>query len=117
MNRVIVAGGRDFNDYELLKQKLDTYLSNLKDVEIVSGGCQGADDLGERYAIENRIDLVMFPADWIKYGKAAGPIRNKEMAEYANYLIAFWNGKSKGTANMIKLAQDNNLKIKIIRYG
>ena len=83
--KVIVAGGRDFNDYELLKSKLDYILQNkLPDVEIVSGAARGADSLGERYAKENNLGLHRKPADWDTYGKSAGYRRNAEMADYAD---------------------------------
>lgn len=117
MNRVIVAGGRDFNDYELLKNKLNIYLSNLEDVTIVSGGARGADLLGEKYAKEKGLRLAMFPADWNTYGKSAGSVRNRQMAEYSDYLVAFWDGKSRGTSNMIKTAEELGLKIKVVKYG
>lgn len=116
MNRVIVAGGRDFNNYELLRSKLDYYLSNLDNISIVSGGARGADRLGENYAIEKGLKLVMFPANWNEYGKRAGFIRNKEMAEYATHLVAFWDGKSIGTKHMIDLAKEYNLKTKVVLY-
>lgn len=115
-SRVIVAGGRDFNNYDLLKQKLDIYLANLNNIVIISGKAEGADRLGEEYAKENNYKLVMYQADWNTYGKAAGPIRNKQMAEYGEYLIAFWDGKSKGTKNMIEVAKELGLKIKIVMY-
>lgn len=117
MNKVIIAGGRDFKDYELLKGKLNIYLSNLENITIVSGGANGADLLGEQYAKEKGLELVIFPADWNTYGKAAGPVRNRQMAEYSDYLIAFWDGKSKGTYNMINTAEELGLKIKIVKYG
>lgn len=117
--KVIVAGGRDFDNYELLKEKCDFYLQqrmNTDVVTIVSGHAKGADALGERYAIEHNIPIDRHPADWHKHGRAAGPMRNKEMAECADALIAFWNGTSRGTANMIALAQNKGLKVVICRY-
>lgn len=115
MIKVIIAGGRDFKDYDLLKEKLDYYLSNLENIIIVSGGASGADSLGERYAKEKGYSLVTFQADWNKYGKSAGPIRNRQMANYADHLVAFWDGKSRGTLNMINTAKELALKIKIIK--
>ena len=103
--KVIIAGSRLFKDYELLRQKCDQALLNKLDVEIVSGGCEGADKLGERYAVERGCSIKEMPADWKKHGKSAGPIRNEQMAKYADALIAFWDGKSKGTKNMIDLAK------------
>ena len=117
--RVIIAGGRYFNNYQLLKERCDFYLQSKKrshNVIIVSGHASGADSLGEQYANEEGFDTQLFPADWNKHGKAAGPIRNAEMAEVADALIAFWDGKSRGTANMIQLAKDKGLKVAIVYY-
>lgn len=116
LSRVIVAGSRDFNDYQLLKDKLDYYLQNLPDIEIVSGGAKGADALGERYSEEAGYPLKVFPADWDDLGKRAGHVRNAQMAKYANYLVAFWDGKSKGTKGMIDIANKLGLRVKIVRY-
>ena len=114
--KVIIAGGRTFSDYNKLKQTCDFLLGDKTDIEIVSGTANGADKLGERYAHENSHKLTLFPADWDKYGKSAGYIRNKQMAEYADALIAFWDGISKGTLHMINLAKENNLKVRVIKY-
>ena len=115
--KVIIAGGRDFNDYRLLKQMCDHYLSNTtKRITIVSGAANGADRLGERYAKERGFNISSHPADWDKFGKSAGYIRNKEMAGEANALIAFHDGNSNGTASMISLAEKHNLKIAIENY-
>lgn len=115
--KVIVAGTRDFYDYELLEQKLNRVLVNLKDVEIVSGNASGADSLGERYALEHGLKLTKFPADWSKYGKRAGYIRNKQMAEYAQCLVAFWDGVSRGTKLMIDLAYEYKLQVRVIKFN
>lgn len=120
--RIIVAGGRDFGDYRLVADTLDSLLKELsaEDVIIVSGGCRGADALGERYASEHGIEIRRFPADWKTYGRAAGPIRNRQMADYASrangILTAFWNGQSRGTASMIQLAERNGLDVVITKY-
>ncbi|MCP6682939.1 DUF2493 domain-containing protein [Bacillus nakamurai] len=119
MIKVVVAGGRDFNDYDLLRCKLDSALRNRQNekIVIVSGKARGADSLGERYARERGYEISEHPADWDKFGKAAGYIRNKEMAEEADALMAFWDGKSRGTKHMIDLAKKNGLKIAIVYYG
>ncbi len=118
MFRVIVAGGRDFSDYVLLKQTMDILLSNIKeDITVVCGKARGADTLGEQYAKERGYAVAYFPADWDKYGKAAGFIRNEQMAQNADALVAFWDGRSRGTRNMIELARQYNLKVRIKRYG
>ena len=115
--RVIIAGTRYFNDYALLCEYADYKLSKIRQpIEIVSGHARGADTLGERYAEERGYKLTLFPAEWDKYGKSAGPRRNKEMAEYANALIAIWDGKSIGTKNMIDIAKEKGLKIGIKLY-
>lgn len=115
MTRIIVAGSRNFNDKERLYNVLDNYLSNDKDkLEIVSGHCRGADLLGEQYAKDHNIPLVIFPADWDAYGNRAGYIRNKQMAEYASkengVLIAFPVGEARGTKMMIRLAHDYDIE-------
>lgn len=114
--KIIIAGGRDFNDFSKLKLICDSLLIKHEIIEIVSGCANGADKLGERYALEKGYIIKQFPADWSKFGKSAGYIRNTQMAEYADALIAFWDGKSKGTQHMINLAKKCKLKIKIINY-
>lgn len=114
--KVIIAGGRDFNHLQALCDNCDKILSNQTNIEVVSGTAKGADTLGEVYADLRGYDVTKFPADWDKYGKGAGYIRNKEMAEYADALIAFWDGKSRGTKNMIDLARGKGLKVRVIRY-
>lgn len=117
--KIIIAGGRNFNDYKLLSSKLYYYLDNLKtsEVEIISGACKGADLLGENFAKETDTKVKRFPADWDKYGKSAGYKRNVQMAEYADALVAFWDGKSKGTKHMIDLAKKEGLKIRVVDYN
>lgn len=113
---VIIAGSRDFNNYELLVSKCDAILQNQTEVTIISGTANGADKLGERYAIERGHLCRRFPADWDKWGKSAGYKRNVEMAEIADGLIAFWNGDSRGTKHMIDIAKSKGLKIAIVNY-
>lgn len=118
MTRVIVAGSRDFTDKERLYKILDNRLASIKDnVEIISGHCRGADMLGEQYAKEHGIPLVLFPANWSKYGKRAGYIRNNQMAKYASEkngaLIAFPIGEARGTKMMIKIAHDYDLETEV----
>lgn len=114
--KVIIAGGRNYSDYTELCNICDAVLKGTSDIEIVSGTARGADSLGERYALERGHDLKKFPADWSKYGKSAGYIRNKQMAEYADGLIAFWDGESKGTLHMINLAKERSLKVRIYNF-
>lgn len=99
--KIIIAGSRTFNDYQYLSEQLDLFCKDKEDIEIVSGMARGADILGYRYAKEHNLKVSSFPADWDVYGKSAGYIRNMQMGDYADYLIAFWDGKSKGTEHMI----------------
>ena len=117
MFRVIVAGSRTFDDYGRLEHTLDHLLSRTTDsVEIVCGTARGADTLGERYGLSRGMAVRYFPADWDKYGRAAGYRRNEQMAQYADALVAFWDGQSRGTKHMIDLAQKYNLKCRVIRF-
>lgn len=117
MFRVIIAGGRDFSDYNLLSTTMDHFLSRVNDeIIVVCGKARGADTLGELYAKERGYLVQYFPADWERYGKSAGYIRNTEMAKNADTLVAFWDGSSRGTKNMIETAQRYGLSIRIKRY-
>lgn len=113
---VIIAGGRDFTDYEELVRYCDYILKNKPSVEIVSGVARGADLLGEKYALERGFPIRRFPADWDSFGNSAGYRRNIDMAKYADALIAFWDGKSKGTKHMIDTAKKNNLNVRVKQY-
>ncbi len=117
--KVIIAGGRDFNDFDLLKKTCDAVLKNVAkdDIEIVSGCANGADKMGEQYARINGYPVKQFPADWDTHGKAAGPIRNQQMADYADALILFWDGLSKGSEDMGRRAGRKGLKIRMKRYA
>jgi ABC-type enterochelin transport system substrate-binding protein len=114
--RIIIAGGRNFNDYDKLKNSCDNILINQEDIVIVSGNANGADKLGERYGKENNSPIETYPAEWDKYGKSAGYKRNQTMADNADGLIAFWDGKSKGTKHMIDIATKGGLKVRVISY-
>lgn len=114
--RVIIAGSRNYTNYLELVSFCDQVLSGTESIEIVSGTARGADSMGERYANERGYKISRFPADWNKYGKSAGYVRNKEMADYADGLIAFWDGQSKGTLHMINLAKEKSLMIRIYNF-
>lgn len=112
--KVIVAGSRDINNYNIIRDKLDKCLKNVKgDIEIVSGGARGVDLLGERYAKERGYAVKQFLADWDKNGKSAGYIRNWEMAKYADACVCFWDEKSRGTKHMIDLAKKEDLDLRV----
>ena len=129
--RVIIAGGRDFDDYNHLKLKCIDRFQHLKNLgyntareslEIVSGTARGADKLGEQFGKEFDIQIKYFPADWSQFGKSAGYIRNDQMAKYAKedkevgVLFVFWDGKSRGTKHMIDLAKKRGLVVEVIKY-
>lgn len=115
---VIVAGGRDFNNYELLKNKLDSLLRSKEgeDVVIVSGTARGADLLGERYARERGLEVWRFVPEWDKLGKRAGFVRNSDMADASEALVAFHDGRSRGTAQMIETAKEKGLAVRVVNY-
>ena len=118
--KLIIAGGRDFSDYDLLKSNLDAILEKLSEnninLIIVCGMAKGADICGWNWARDNNIPILEYPANWKLHGKAAGPIRNQEMAQVANGLIAFWNGTSRGTENMINTMKELRKDVCIIKY-
>ena len=112
--KVIVAGSRDFQNYPLLCKELDKIRESI--AEIVCGEARGADTLGRTYAYDNDIPIKSFPADWHTYGNQAGFIRNEQMGDYADELIAFWDGQSPGTRHMIKYMQNLGKKVTVIEY-
>lgn len=117
-DKIIIAGGRDFDDYDKLKKNCDYLFQFLHKnyMVILCGKAKGADTLGERYAIENGIKVEYYPADWDKYGKSAGYRRNKEMVDNATAAVCFWDGKSKGTKHTIDLCKEKGIKCVIIGY-
>lgn len=115
--KVIIAGSRDFTNYNLLKAYCDYLFSQKKVTCIVCGGARGADKLGARYARENKIPVKLMEAKWELHGKSAGYIRNEQMALYADALVAFWDGNSKGTKHMIDLANKHDLPVRVKIYA
>ena len=116
IKRIVVAGCRNYNNYEEAKAYIDFCISRIKTdntLIFVSGCCEGADMLGERYALENGFKIERYPAQWLKYGKSAGPKRNKIMAEISDYVICFWDGQSHGTKSMVNIAKQLNKPIRI----
>ena len=95
---------------------MDFYLQNQSEVEIVSGGARGADSLGEQYARERGFKLSVFRAEWNKYGKSAGYRRNEQMALYADAVVVFWDGVSKGSKHMIDIAMRQGIKVRVVRF-
>lgn len=119
--KVIVAGGRDFADYAYLKEKLDEVFGSLGDldshpIEIISGMAKGTDTLGIRYAEEHKLTMVLYPANWKKYPRMAGILRNMNILVTATHLVAFWDGKSHGTKHMIEIAKAKGIPVWIFDY-
>jgi hypothetical protein len=111
--KTIIAGMRDFTNYTEVARAIK--LSGFAISEVVSGLAPGVDHSGEIWAADNEIPVMGFKADWNAHGKAAGPMRNRQMAQYAEALVAVWDGKSRGTKNMIDEANKRGLRIYIHR--
>lgn len=110
--KVIIAGSRNITDCRLVSVAVRQ--AGFLITEIISGGARGIDTFGEEYANEMSIPVKRFIPDWAKYGKSAGILRNVEMAEYAEALIAIWDRKSRGTKHMIETATKKGLKIFVL---
>ncbi len=116
--RVIIAGGREFNDMVLLRQKCDAILKEkmlTHDVIIICGLARGADTLGEQYGKERGFGVEYFPANWT-LGKVAGHIRNAQMLDVADAVIVFWDGQSRGSKNMADITKEKGTPLRVIRY-
>lgn len=117
--KIIIAGSRGFNNYDFMKDKVDKLISairNEKDIIIISGTANGADKMGEKYAIREGFNLIQKPADWDKYGKRAGYLRNQEMADIADACVIFWDGVSPGSKHMYDICKKSNVAVRLIKY-
>jgi hypothetical protein len=114
--RIIIAGSRSFNNYPFLHGKCSFFIGEHTNITIVSGTARGADQMGERFAKLRGYAVKQFPAYWDMHGKRAGYVRNEEMAKFSDALIAFWDGKSRGTRHMIDLAKKHGLRVRIVRF-
>ena len=136
--KIVVCGTRQFNNYDLLKSKLDEFTKDFIDndieITIVHGAAPGADIMSEQYAKENGIKYKSIPADWNnlnhpdayikinkqtgkKYDAKAGFRRNAKLLDLANMIIAFWDGKSPGTKHMIDESNKRNIPCFVIKYA
>jgi hypothetical protein len=113
--RTIIAGGRTFNDFQLLCKICNSVPWTI--TTVVSGGANGADKLGEQYAVLNSLDIKLYLADWKLHGNSAGFKRNKLMSENADALVAFWDGTSRGTKHMIEIAEKKKLNVFVCNYN
>jgi len=110
--KVIIAGSRSITSYRLAEEAVAA--SGFEITEVVSGTARGVDRLGELWAARHGVPVTRFPADWGAYGKQAGFVRNADMAEYADALVALWDGGSRGTQHMINLARGAGLKVHVV---
>lgn len=118
---IVVAGSRDFKNYAFLCKVMDAIVEKLKEkgykqITVVSGRARGADTLGEKYARLHGLSIIEMPAEWSKYGKRAGYMRNEEMAKVGDIVVAFWNGSSLGTKHMINLGHQYKKIVLVYRY-
>jgi len=113
--KLIIAGSRGIDDYDRVADAVDA--SGYAPDEVVSGTARGVDTLGERWAREHGVPVRRMPADWDEHGRAAGPIRNREMAAYGDALVAVWDEQSAGTRSMLREAYSRNLEMYLVRPG
>lgn len=114
--KMVIAGSRSFKDQQLVFKLIEISGASGFITEVVSGTARGVDKFGEEWAKSKNIPIKRFPADWDREGKAAGLLRNLDMANYADGLIAIWDGQSRGTKHMIKAMQDRNKPVWIVEY-
>lgn len=116
--KVIIAGSRGLADQVQLAQVMTAFVAaHGLPTEVVSGGARGVDQMGEAWARAQGIPVRQFLPDWDTYGRAAGPRRNGEMAAYADALVAIWDGRSRGTLNMIEQMRQLRKPVYIHRTG
>ena len=116
---LLIAGGRDFSNYDLLARRCAAYIAEncgVQELTILSGCASGADSLGEQFAKEYQLQCRFFPAQWEKFGRAAGPMRNRQMAQVADGAVVFWDGKSKGTRSMIGYLRQMGVPFEVVQY-
>lgn len=109
--RVAVVGTRTYGEYEVVKKVLDTIIK--EDDIVVSGGAKGVDELAAKYAHERGLRLEVYEADWSTYGRKAGPLRNTEIVDVSDVIVAFWDHKSKGTLDTINKAKKRRKSLTI----
>lgn len=112
--KLAVVGSRSFCNEVLLEKTLESYKGKIK--VVVSGGAKGADAMAESWAKKNSVETLVFKPDWQKYGKGAGPVRNRDIIANCDHCVAFWDGKSKGTKSSIDLCKKLNKTITVVYY-
>lgn len=115
--KLAIVGGRDFTDYSLLYYWADVLFDrDLEEFIVISGGARGADNLGHKYALEKDFKYIVSPAEWDKYGKSAGFLRNQTIVDNCDMVLAFWDGESRGTADTIAKAKRAKKPTFIVYY-
>jgi len=110
-----IVGSRTFDNYNLLEKEIFNQIS-LEAIEcVISGGARGADTLAEKFADKYNIPKMIYKANWDKYGNIAGFLRNNDIVKNSDFIIAFWNGRSRGTQDTMTKAQASNKKLWIVR--
>lgn len=104
-HHLCVSGTRNYTDYQTFAKIMERETKDMRIKLIISGGAKGADEMAKRYAQEKNITHITVHADWQRWGRRAGPMRNRLMAEMTNATIAFWDGRSRGTKNMLECAE------------
>jgi hypothetical protein len=116
--KLIVAGNRELTDYAVVKTAIDEIIaSGVIITAIIDGAASGVDNLASRYALEHGMENIRIPAEWGLYHRGAGPVRNRRMAEMGDALLAIWDGRSRGTKNMIASARQKGLPVYIHCYA
>jgi hypothetical protein len=111
-----IVGSRNFKDYEVLNREINSLRNLYSITKIISGCASGADTLAEKYSVENDLLFEKYNANWKEFKSAAGIIRNTLIAKNCDLLIAFWDGKSRGTMDTINKTKKLNKKVEIIRF-
>ena len=116
--KLIIAGSRDIENplYIDSNMKIITSKYGIPN-EIIHGGAKGPDTHGKKWAERKNIKTNKFVPKWNEYGRSAGPIRNSEMAQYGDVLLAIWDGESSGTKDMIEKALDSGIDIHVVNIN
>lgn len=114
--KLAIVGSRNFNDYHKFKREINSLRNSYLITKILSGCAKGADTFAEIYATENNLQFEKYTANWKEFQKSAGPKRNELIANDCDTLIAFWDGKSKGTLDTINKTKKLNKEVKIISF-
>ena len=111
--KVVIAGSRDITDYNILLKAIKECPFQI--TEVISGRARGVDTLGEQFAEDYGLKLHPFPADWKRLGNAAGPIRNAQMADFADAVLCVWDGVSSGTKDMMNQTKKRGLPLYVFK--